>query len=355
MQFVDEVRIRVRAGDGGDGCVAFRREKYVPRGGPSGGDGGKGGSIILVADPQLTTLLDYRHRPNHKARRGENGRGRDQNGADGEDLTLKVPVGTLVKDAATGERLFDFDKPGATFVVAAGGRGGLGNMNFATATRQAPRFAQPGRPGEEREVVLELKLLADVGLVGFPNAGKSTLISRISAARPKIAEYPFTTLVPHLGVVGYKDHRSFVVADIPGLIEGAHLGAGLGHKFLRHVERCRVLVHLIDCAAEGEGRGPIEDYRKIVSELKHYSPELAKKPQIVAANKIDVPEARERARALAKKLGAKRPVQLISAATGEGIAELVDRMAQAVFQEPSRKPPRRRTAPAASRARFPQP
>jgi GTPase len=333
VQFVDEVRIRVKAGDGGDGCVAFRREKYVPRGGPSVGDGGRGGSIILLADPQLTTLLDYRYRPNHKARRGENGRGRDQNGADGEDLILKVPVGTLVKDLGTGEVLSDLNRAATSFVVAAGGRGGLGNMNFATPTRQAPRFAQPGTPGEEREVQLELKLLADVGLIGFPNAGKSTLISRISAARPKVADYPFTTLAPHLGVVGYKDNRSFVVADIPGLIEGAHRGAGLGHKFLRHVERCRVLVHLVDCAADGEGRDPKADVRKLNTELKLYSQSLAKKPQIVAANKIDVPEAREKAKVLARALGRKAAVEMISAVTGEGIGGLVDKMAAAVFTE----------------------
>jgi GTPase len=341
MQFVDEVRIRVKAGDGGDGCIAFRREKYVPRGGPSGGDGGKGGSIILFADPQLTTLLDYRYRPNHKARRGENGRGRDCNGADGEDLVLKVPVGTIVKEVATGERLFDLDRADARVVLAAGGRGGLGNMNFATPTRQAPRFAQPGQEGEEREVKLELKLLADVGLIGYANAGKSTLISRISAARPKVADYPFTTLVPHLGVVGYKDHRSFVVADIPGLIEGAHTGAGLGHKFLRHVERCRVLVHLVDCAAEGEGRSPLGDYKKINTELRLYSPELAKKPQIVVANKVDVPEARAGASALKKALARKARVLSISAVTGEGVPALVDRIASVVFRERDRRADRR--------------
>jgi GTP-binding protein len=353
MQFVDEVRVRIKAGDGGNGCIAFRREKYVPRGGPSGGDGGRGGSIILLADPQLTTLLDYRYRPIHKARRGENGRGHDQNGKDGGDLILQVPVGTIIKDSASGERLCDLDKPGMRFVVAAGGRGGLGNMNFATATRQAPRFAQPGEPGEECEIQFELKLLADVGLIGFPNAGKSTLISRISAARPKIADYPFTTLVPHLGVVGYKDHKSFVVADIPGLIEGAHEGAGLGHKFLRHVERCRVLVHLVDCGADGDGRAPVADHKKLNFELKQHSKELAKKPQILAATKVDLPVARERAALLKKALGRKTTIHLISAATGEGVAELVDRMAQAVFS-PSRTKAETKPAILVPKARPPR-
>ncbi|MBI5544583.1 MAG: GTPase ObgE, partial [Deltaproteobacteria bacterium] len=275
MKFVDEVRIHVKAGDGGKGAGAFRREKFIPRGGPSGGDGGRGGTVFVEADENYTTLLDYRFQPEHKARNGEPGGGSDCNGRDGPDVVLKVPVGTLVKDAQTGETLFDLAQNGVRVVLCQGGKGGLGNMNFATSTRQAPRFAQPGIPGEERDVFLELKLLADVGLLGFPNAGKSTLIARVSRAKPKVADYPFTTLTPHLGVVQYKDHRSFVMADIPGIIEGAHQGAGLGHQFLRHVERCRLLVHLVDCSAEGEGREPKKDLEGLNRELALASETLA--------------------------------------------------------------------------------
>ncbi len=247
-------------------------------------------------------------------------------------MVLKVPVGTLVKDAQTGELLFDLAVNGQREILAKGGRGGLGNMNFATSTRQAPRFAQPGTPGEERELVLELKLLADVGLLGYPNAGKSTLISRVSKAKPKVADYPFTTLTPHLGVVQYKDHLSFVMADIPGIIEGAHAGAGLGHQFLKHVERCRLLVHLIDCGAEGEDREPAKDLETLNRELALYSEKLAGMPQIVAANKVDIPDARERAKKLAAKLKRKKlPVVLISSATGEGLPELMDMVAQRIF------------------------
>ncbi len=332
MKFVDEVKIHLRAGDGGAGAVAFRREKFVPRGGPSGGDGGNGGSILVEADENYTTLLDYRFQPLHKAANGEPGRGADQNGHAGDDVVLKVPVGTLVKDAQTGELLFDLAVNGQREILAKGGRGGLGNMNFATSTRQAPRFAQPGTPGEERELVLELKLLADVGLLGYPNAGKSTLISRVSKAKPKVADYPFTTLTPHLGVVQYKDHLSFVMADIPGIIEGAHAGAGLGHQFLKHVERCRLLVHLIDCGAEGEDREPAKDLETLNRELALYSEKLAGMPQIVAANKVDIPDARERAKKLAAKLKRKKlPVVLISSATGEGLPELMDMVAQRIF------------------------
>jgi GTP-binding protein len=332
VKFVDEVSIHVKAGDGGPGAVAFRREKFVPRGGPSGGDGGDGGSILVEADENYTTLLDYRFQPLHKAANGQPGRGADQNGRAGEDVVLKVPVGTLIKDAQTGEVLFDLAVNGQREVIAKGGKGGLGNMNFATSTRQAPRFAQPGTPGEERDLVLELKLLADVGLLGYPNAGKSTLISRVSKAKPKVADYPFTTLTPHLGVVQYKDHLSFVMADIPGIIEGAHAGAGLGHQFLKHVERCRVLVHLIDCGAEGEDREPMKDLETLNRELALYSETLAGKPQIVAANKIDLPDARERAKKLAAKLKRKKiPVVLISSATGEGVPELMDMVAQRIF------------------------
>jgi GTP-binding protein len=334
MKFVDEVSIKVKAGDGGDGAVAWRREKFIPRGGPAGGDGGNGGDVVLVVDPQLSTLLDYRYVREHRAKSGGHGMGSDMNGPNGPPLELRIPPGTVVKDATTGETIADLGEPGARFVVAKGGKGGLGNMNFASSTNQAPRFAEPGTKGEERELVLELKLLADVGIVGFPNAGKSTLISRISRARPKIADYPFTTLTPNLGVVGWRD-RSFVVADIPGLIEGAHSGAGLGHQFLRHVERCRVLVHLVDGAPFEEGRTPKGDLDAIDRELALYSPELAAKPQIVAVNKVDVPDAR----AAAKKLGAvlkrrkkgPREVIAISAVAGEGLQELLDAVGRAVF------------------------
>ena len=329
MKFVDQVSIQVKAGDGGNGAVAFRREKFVERGGPSGGDGGSGGSVVFEADPGLTTLLDYRYQQHHRARSGQHGMGSDMNGASAEDLILRVPVGTLIRDQDSGELLADLAAPGARAVVARGGRGGLGNMNFATSTRQTPRFAQDGKPGEERRLVLELKLLADVGLVGFPNAGKSTLISRVSRARPKVADYPFTTLVPNLGVVPYKDGVSFVMADIPGLIEGAAEGAGLGHQFLRHVERCRVLVHLVDLAAAGDDRAPLRDLEVLDRELARYSPKLAAKPQIVAANKVDLPDARAQLAAFQAAMAARGvPVFPISAATGEGLGPLLDAVAQ---------------------------
>lgn len=333
MKFVDQVRISVRAGDGGDGAVAFRREKFVERGGPSGGDGGSGGSVVLVADPQLTTLLDYRYQQHHRAKGGQHGMGSDCSGASAEDLILKVPLGTLVIDANTGTQLSDLSSPGQRFVAAKGGRGGLGNMNFATSTRQTPRFAQEGTAGEERQLVLELKLLADVGLVGFPNAGKSTLISRVSRARPKIAAYPFTTLVPNLGMVQYKDGRSFVMADIPGLIEGASEGAGLGDQFLRHIERCRILIHLVDLSAEGSQRSPVKDWQTINRELSHYSPALARKPQIIAANKMDLPVARRRYPRFAQAMKRRgQKVLPISAATGEGLSSLLDATAEALFR-----------------------
>jgi GTP-binding protein len=333
MKFVDQVRILVRAGDGGDGAVAFRREKFVERGGPSGGDGGNGGSVVLVADPQLTTLLDYRYQQHHRAKSGQHGMGSDRNGAAVDDLILKVPVGTLVIDADTGTQLSDLNSPGQRFVAAKGGRGGLGNMNFATSTRQTPRFAQEGTAGEERHLVLELKLLADVGLVGFPNAGKSTLISRVSRARPKIAAYPFTTLVPNLGMVQYKDGRSFVMADIPGLIEGASDGAGLGDQFLRHIERCRILIHLVDLSAEGPHRSPVKDWQTINRELSNYSPALARKPQIIAANKMDLPVARKRYPRFAQAMKRRgQKVLPISAATGEGLNSLLDASAEALFR-----------------------
>ncbi|KFE67721.1 GTPase ObgE [Hyalangium minutum] len=332
MKFVDEVRIFVKAGDGGHGAVAFRREKFIERGGPSGGDGGNGGSVIFVADPQLTTLLDFRYQQHHRAKNGENGMGSDCNGRASDDLILKVPSGTLIREADSGELLADLSEPGQQYVAAQGGRGGLGNMNFATSTRQTPRFAQEGTKGEERTLILELKLLADVGLLGFPNAGKSTLISRVSRARPKIADYPFTTLVPNLGMIQYKDNLSFVMADIPGLIEGASEGVGLGHQFLRHVERCKVLIHLIDLGAEGEGRDPVKDYDILNRELEKYSAELSKKPQVVAPNKVDITEARERLEKFTAAMR-KRGVAVfpVSTATGEGLQALLDVTAEVLF------------------------
>ncbi|QQR45875.1 GTPase ObgE [Myxococcus xanthus] len=332
MKFVDEVRIFVKAGDGGNGAVSFRREKYIERGGPNGGDGGNGGSVVFVADPQLTTLLDYRYQQHHRARNGEHGMGSDCNGRAAEDMVLKVPVGTLVKDANTGELLVDLSETGQRWVAAKGGRGGLGNMNFATSTRQTPRFAQDGTKGEELTLRLELKLLADVGLLGFPNAGKSTFISRVSRARPKVADYPFTTLVPNLGMVQYKDGLSFVMADIPGIIEGASEGVGLGHQFLRHVERCKVLIHLIDMGAEGEGRAPLQDFNVLNAELGKYSPELASKPQVVAANKLDLPDAQARLEGFTEALR-ERGIRVypVSCATGEGMQPLMDSVAEVLF------------------------
>lgn len=320
--FIDEAIIYVKAGDGGNGCVAFRREKYVPRGGPSGGDGGRGGDVILVSSQHYNTLLHLRFNPEHKAERGRHGEGSNRTGRDGASVEVHVPVGVLVYDADTGELLHDFTEPGQRFVVARGGRGGRGNARFATSTHQAPREHEPGQPGEERRLRLELKLLADAGLVGFPNAGKSTLISRISAARPKIADYPFTTLEPHLGVVRLDDQRSFVVADIPGLIEGAHLGHGLGTRFLRHIERTRLLLHLVD-VSEASGRDPVEDFHVVLNELASFSPNLAAKPMFVVASKLDAAQDPRRVEAL-KKLAASRrlPFYAISSVTGEGIEKL---------------------------------
>jgi GTPase len=292
MHFIDEVTIYVKAGDGGDGSAAMRREDGVPRGGPSGGDGGNGGSIAMVADGQLATLLDFKYRRHYKAERGENGRNKDQYGAAGEELVLRVPVGTVVYDAESGDTLADLDVPGARHVIARGGTGGRGNIHFKTAWNQAPRTAEPGTLGEERTLRLELKLLADVGLLGYPNVGKSTFIAKVSRARPKIANYPFTTLVPNLGVVQLSDERTMVLADIPGLIEGAADGAGLGHQFLRHVERCSVLLHIVEASEmAGEGRDPLRDYDVINRELARYAPALAKKPQLVVLGKLDATPA----------------------------------------------------------------
>lgn len=332
MKFVDQVSILVKAGDGGNGAVAFRREKYVDKGGPSGGDGGNGGSVIFEADPQLTTLLDFRFQQHHKARSGQHGMGSDMYGRAGEDLILKAPVGTLIIDEASGELLKDLSTPGEQWVAAKGGSGGWGNMHFATSTRQTPRFAKDGTLGEERHLVLELKLLADVGLLGFPNAGKSTFITRVSRARPKVADYPFTTLVPNLGVVEFRERKSFVMADIPGLIEGASEGHGLGHQFLRHVERCRVLVHLVDLSVADEGRDPVEDFDTINRELGKYSALLAEKPQIVVANKLDLPHAREALPAFVDAM-AKRGVRVfeVSGATGEGAQAVLDACGRVLF------------------------
>ena len=323
MKFIDETKIRVFAGDGGRGCVSFRREKYVPRGGPSGGDGGAGGDVIMVADPQLTTLLDLRYQKQYKAGRGQHGMGSDCHGRRGEDRVIPVPIGTLIRDAATGELIGDLSTPGERVTVAAGGRGGKGNAHFVSSTHRSPRFAQPGEPGEDRELQIELRLLADVGIIGLPNAGKSTLIAAISAVRPRIADYPFTTLVPNLGVVGYDEGKSFVVADIPGLIEGAHEGHGLGDKFLRHVMRTTVLIHLIDASGIGP-EDALANWKTVNRELALFDGELGKKPQIVVANKIDLPEARENAKVLTRKLPKEfRPLYTISAATTEGVQKLV--------------------------------
>jgi GTP-binding protein len=325
--FIDEVRIYVKAGDGGNGCLAFRREKYVPRGGPSGGDGGRGGDVYLVANEHVNTLLHLRYNPEHKAERGRHGEGSNRTGHEGESVEVQVPVGTVVWDEATGERLFDFTQPGQRFLAVRGGRGGKGNARFATPTHQAPTEHEPGKPGEERRLRLELKLLADVGLVGFPNAGKSTLISRISAARPKIADYPFTTLEPQLGVVKLDDFTSFVVADIPGLIEGAHLGHGLGIQFLRHIERTRLLAHLVD-VSESSGRDPAQDFEIVMQELASFSEDLAAKPMLLVATKMDTAQDAsrvERLRSVAKERGL--PFFAISSVTGQGLEELKRAMA----------------------------
>ncbi|MBI4632775.1 MAG: GTPase ObgE [Deltaproteobacteria bacterium] len=324
MKFIDEAKIYVKAGDGGKGCVSFRREKFVPRGGPDGGTGGKGGDVIIRASAGSRTLLDLKYRQHHVARRGGHGEGSNRSGRDSEDVLITVPVGTLIKDAETGELLADLTADGQEFTAAKGGIGGRGNACFATSTNQAPRYAQEGIKGEERTLTLELKLLADVGIVGRPNVGKSTFISKVSAARPKIADYPFTTLAPNLGVVRYGDDKSFVIADIPGLIEGAHAGTGMGMQFLRHIERTSVLLHILDIADE-EFRGAWHDFETINRELALFSPALMEKPQIVAINKIDLPIAQER---LKKEIGIfkKKKITVLpfSAATGEGIRPVIN-------------------------------
>ena len=328
MHFIDECSIRVHAGDGGNGCIAFRREANNPRGGPAGGDGGNGGSVILMADSQLSTLLDLSFRRDYRAAKGAHGEGRDRYGHSGDDLVVRVPMGVVVKDQS-GEVLCDLTADGEQYVVAAGGKGGRGNIHFATSTWQAPEHAEPGLPGEEKLLRLELKLLADVGLLGYPNVGKSTLISRVSRVRPKIADYPFTTLVPNLGVVSLPlgertSSRNFVLADVPGLIEGAHQGHGLGHRFLRHLMRTRVLIHLIEVTYD-PSRDPLRDYDVLNEELRRYDPALRARPQLVTLVKTDRPEPREQLTAL-RKAFAKRKVKLwsISAATGDGVAELMN-------------------------------
>jgi len=340
--FIDEAKIRVKAGDGGNGCMAFRREKFVPRGGPSGGDGGRGGDVVMVSSQRHNTLIHFRYNPEHKAQRGEHGMGSNCTGQDGRSITLKVPVGTAVYDSETGELIHDFQEPDEEFVIAKGGRGGRGNQHFATSVHQAPREHEMGRDGEERAFRLELKLLADVGRVGYPNAGKSTLISRISAAKPKIADYPFTTLEPNLGVVSVgeePDLESFVVADMPGLIEGAHLGSGLGIQFLRHIERTRLLLHLVDVSDASGRPDPVEDFKVINAELASFSttiaeqpmddnPEplvefpLAKKKMIVVATKIDAANPEKLKKLVTHLKRRKLEYHTISAVTGEGIEEL---------------------------------
>ena len=330
MIFIDEAKIYAIAGDGGNGAIAFRREAKVPKGGPSGGDGGDGGDVIFVGDAQLSTLLDLKYQQHHRAEAGEHGRGKDQYGKGGESKIVRVPVGTLVKDEETGAILADITTDGQSFVACRGGKGGKGNIHFKSPWNQAPRIAEPGTPGEHKTLRLELKLLADAGLLGFPNVGKSTFLAAVSRARPKIADYPFTTLKPNLGVVGLSGSRSFVLADIPGLIEGAAEGAGLGHRFLRHVERTRILLHLVELSAE-PGREPEADFDVINRELRAHDETLAGRPQIVALSKIDVTETREAYPALKDRF-ARRGIELLalSAATGEGVPEVLERIWAAI-------------------------
>lgn len=328
MKFIDEVSIDVAAGHGGSGCVSFRREKYVPRGGPDGGDGGKGGDIVVRTSERERTLYKFRYKRSFKAADGGGGQGKQKTGKNGPDLVIEVPPGTVITDTNTGQTVHDCTSPGETIVVARGGQGGRGNMRFKTSTNRAPRHAQPGLPGEVRSLKLDLKLLADVGIVGFPNAGKSTLISRISSARPKIADYPFTTISPVLGVVAAQNAEPFVVADIPGLMEGAHRGAGLGIRFLRHVERTSILVHMVDASAI-DPENPLAAYEAINTELAGFSPELVKKPQVIALNKTDLPQAAEGASRFAEAAG-DLPVYRISAATGSGLDGLLNILTEMV-------------------------
>ncbi|MEC0493138.1 GTPase ObgE [Bacillus glycinifermentans] len=320
--FVDQVKVYVKGGDGGNGMVAFRREKYVPKGGPAGGDGGKGGDVVFKVDEGLSTLMDFRYQRHFKAARGEHGMSKNQHGRNAEDMVIKVPPGTVVIDDDTKQVIADLTEHGQEAVIAKGGRGGRGNTRFATPANPAPQLSEKGEPGKERYIVLELKVLADVGLVGFPSVGKSTLLSVVSSAKPKIADYHFTTLAPNLGMVETDDGRSFVMADLPGLIEGAHEGVGLGHQFLRHIERTRVIVHVIDMSGL-EGRDPYEDYVTINKELEQYNLRLTERPQIIVANKMDMPEAEENLKAFKEKLTDDHPVFPISAVTRQGLRDLL--------------------------------
>lgn len=332
-EFIDEAKVYLEAGHGGSGCVSFRREKFVPKGGPNGGDAGKGGDVVVVANRRLTTLLDFKYKRKYIAARGGHGMGNNRHGGNGHNLEIGVPVGTVIKDALTEDLIVDMVADGQKVLIAKGGRGGKGNAFFKSPTHQAPRFAQPGEKGEVRECMFELKLLADVGIIGLPNAGKSTLISRISAVKPKVADYPFTTLKPHLGVVRFKEHKSFVVADIPGLIVGAHEGRGLGIKFLKHIERTTILIHLIDIIPQSD-RDPVKDYEDINRELYAFKPELVERPQVVALNKIDVTEVREKVQELLNFFESKGIKAFkISAVTGEGVDALVNYVGSRVIEK----------------------
>ncbi|MEW9500560.1 GTPase ObgE [Jeotgalibacillus marinus] len=331
--FVDQVKIYVKGGDGGDGLVAFRREKYVPKGGPAGGDGGKGASVIFIVEEGLRTLMDFRYQRHFKAPKGENGMSKNQHGRGADHMIVKVPPGTVVKDEVSGEVIADLTEHGQQAVIAKGGRGGRGNSRFATPANPAPELSEKGEPGQEREVVMELKLLADVGLVGFPSVGKSTLLSVVSSAKPKIAEYHFTTIAPNLGMVETDDSRSFVMADLPGLIEGAHTGVGLGHQFLRHIERTRVIVHVVDMSAI-EGRDPYEDYVTINNELKEYNLRLTERPQVVVANKMDMPESEENLKTFREKVGEEVRVFPISAISRQGLKDLLYTVADLIEKTP---------------------
>jgi GTP-binding protein len=331
--FVDQTKIYVKGGDGGNGIVAYRREKYVPLGGPAGGDGGKGANVVFEVNEGLRTLMDFRYQKHWKAPRGEHGMSKNQHGKNAKDMIVKVPPGTVVIDAETKEVIADLVENGQRAIIAKGGRGGRGNSRFATPQNPAPELAENGEPGQERDVLLELKLLADVGLVGFPSVGKSTLLSVVSSAKPKIAEYHFTTIVPNLGMVETEDNRSFVMADLPGLIEGAHQGVGLGHQFLRHIERTRVIVHVIDMAAT-EGRDPYEDYLTINKELEEYNLRLTERPQVIVANKMDIPEAEENLQKFKEQLKEDYPIYPISAITRKGLRELLFAVADKIEQTP---------------------
>jgi GTP-binding protein len=332
--FVDYVKVEVKGGDGGNGMAAFRREKYVPKGGPAGGDGGKGGDVVFEVDEGLRTLMDFRYQRHFKAPRGEDGRSKNQHGKNAENLIVKVPPGTVVIDSETDEVLADLTERGEQAIIARGGRGGRGNTRFATATNPAPRLSENGEPGQERTVTVELKVLADAGLIGFPSVGKSTLLSVVSSAKPKIASYHFTTIQPNLGVVDIEEGHSFVVADLPGLIEGAHQGAGLGHEFLRHIERTRVLIHVIDMGAS-EGRDPYDDYVKINEELRQYNLRLTERPQVIAANKMDLPGAEEQLEQFKRQLDEEVPIFPISAVTKQGVRELLFATAELIEKTPT--------------------